>query len=214
MTDAAGSESWARQVDTSNSRSIHKDQRTANSVTKSATYFLDLAGNTTQVVYPTSTGRTVKYNYNAANRPITASDVSNGITYATDFQTLPSGSTCLSGAVCYTPQGTFYALSIGQSSAFTGLNVKHTYNSRLQPSEFSASSSASNAIDISYNYVDPVTTKNGGAYEIKYLPDTLKIIQRGTKPGHFEIVPREPGLLTPARFIEFLRKIITEGPKE
>lgn len=79
---------------------------------------------------------------------------------AADFQTVPTG--CLSGEVCYTPQGTFYALSIGQSSSFTGLNLTHTYNNRLQPNEFKASSTGGNAIDITYGFVDPVTSHNAG----------------------------------------------------
>src|SRR5262249_4900615 len=67
------------------------------------------------------------------------------------------------------------ALSIGQSSTFTGLNLKHTYNSRLQPNEFSASSSAGNAIDISYNFVDPVTNHNAGhVYGITNNLDTTR----------------------------------------
>jgi RHS repeat-associated protein len=169
MTDAVGSEAWAYQIDPANLRSIHVDQRTNNTkfglggpvkVTKTSTYYLNLAGNITQAVYPT--GRVVNYTFDAADRPSTATDGSNGITYATGFQAPPSGTNCLSTAVCYTPQGTFYALSIGQSSTFTGLNLKHTYNSRLQPNEFSALSSAGNAIDISYNFVDPVTTHNAG----------------------------------------------------
>src|SRR5207249_4232327 len=158
MSDAAGSEAWAYQVDSANSRSIHKEQRTTNNVTKSSTYYLDLAANVTQVVYPTS--RVVTYTYNSANRPITAADGSNGITYATDFQSVPTG--CLANAVCYTPQGTFYALSMGQSTGFTGLNLTHSYNNRLQPNEFKASSTGGNAIDITYGFVDPVTLKNAG----------------------------------------------------
>src|SRR5439155_16533869 len=129
----------------------------------------DLAGNPTSVTYPS--GRTVNYTFDSASRPKTAADGSNGITYATDFQTPPSG--CLSGAVCYTPQGTFYALSIGQSSAFTGLNLTHSYNNRLQPNEFKASSSGGNAIDITYSFVDPSTSKNAGhVYSITNNLDT------------------------------------------
>jgi RHS repeat-associated protein len=158
MTDAAGSELWAFQVDNSNLRSVHKHQRTTSNITKTTTFVLDLAGNTTQATYPT--GRVVNFTFDAANRPKTAADGSNGITYATDFQTAPTG--CLAGAVCYTPQGTFYALSIGQSSSFTGLNLTHTYNSRLQPNEFKASSTGGNAIDITYGFVDPVSSKNAG----------------------------------------------------
>ncbi len=158
MTDAAGSEVWAYQVDSTNKRSAHVEQRTTNSITKTSTYYLDLAGNVYQAVYPT--GRVVNYTYDNANRPKSATDGSNGITYATDFQTAPTG--CLSGAVCYTPQGTFYALSIGQASGFTGLNLTHTYNNRLQPLEFKASSSGGNAIDITYSFADPANTYNAG----------------------------------------------------
>jgi len=158
VTDAAGSESWAYQVDSTNQRSVHVNQRTTSSVQKNSTYYLDLAGNLTQIVYPT--GRVLNYSYSAANRPITATDGSNGITYATDFQSPPMG--CLSAAVCYTPQGTFYALSIGQATGFTGLNLTHTYNSRLQPNEFKASSTGGNAIDITYSFIDSVTGHNAG----------------------------------------------------
>jgi len=89
IADGAGSEAWAYQVDATNLRSIHREQRTTNSspnnISKTATYYLDLAGNVTQLVYPT--GRTVNYTYDAANRPSTAADASNGITYATDWKT-------------------------------------------------------------------------------------------------------------------------------
>jgi RHS repeat-associated protein len=170
-TDAAGSEAWAYQVDAANHRNVHINQRATNSVMKTSTYYLDLAGNVTQAVYPT--GRVVNYTYDSADRPSTAADGSNGITYTTDFQTAPSG--CLTGKVCYTPQGTFYALSIGQSSSFTGLNLTHSYNSRLQPLEFKASSTGGNAIDITYGFVDPATLKNAGhVYSITNNLDTTR----------------------------------------
>jgi len=152
MIDAAGSEAWAYQTDATNHRSAHANQRTTisspSNITKNSTYYFDIAGNVTQAVYPT--GRVVNYTFNAANHPITAADSSNGITYASDPQTAPTG--CLAGAVCYTPQGTFFALSIGQTSSFTGLNLTHSYNTRLQPLEFKASSTGGNAMDISYNF--------------------------------------------------------------
>ncbi|PYT27611.1 MAG: hypothetical protein DMG58_19985, partial [Acidobacteria bacterium] len=76
-TDAAGSESWAYQVDAINQRSIHANQRTTNGIMKPSTYYFDLAGNLTQIVYPTN--RVVNYTYDPANRPKTATDGSNGI---------------------------------------------------------------------------------------------------------------------------------------
>jgi YD repeat-containing protein len=162
MTDGAGSESWAYEVDQTNLRSIHQEKRTTNSspnnITKTTTYYFNLAGNVTQLVYPT--GRTVNYTYDSADRSSTAADSANGITYASDWKTPGTG--CLANAVCYTPQGTVYNVSIGQTSSFTGLNLSETFNSRLQPNEIKASSSAGNDMDITYNFVDPVSLKNAG----------------------------------------------------
>ena len=169
MTDAAGGEAWAYHVDNSNGdstrRNIHIAQRTtasgSNNVTKTSTYYFDLAGNLNHIVYPS--GRPLDYTYDNANRPSTARDASNGLAYVSGFQTPPGGSGCPSNGVCYTPQGTWYGLSIGQNSPFTGLNIVHTYNSRLQPLQFQASSSGGNAMDISYSYSDPANNnKNAG----------------------------------------------------
>ena len=164
MTDAAGSETWSNQVDATNQRSVHVNQRTNSStptsVTKTSTYYFNLAGGVTQTVYPT--GRVINYSYDSAGRPSSATDGSSGITYATDFQTPPANTNCVARMVCYTPQGSFYALSIGQSTSFTGFNINHTFNTRLQPIEFKASSTGGNAIDITYSFVDPTSSKDAG----------------------------------------------------
>jgi len=152
-------------------RVLLNEQYTPSMSYRPVSYTYDLAGNPTSITYPS--GRVVNYTYDSADRPKTAIDGSNGITYATDFQSPPTG--CLSGAVCYTPQGTFYALSIGQTSSFTGLNLTHSYNSRLQPNEFKASSTGGLAIDITYGFVDPVTTHNAGhVYSITNNLDTTR----------------------------------------
>jgi RHS repeat-associated protein len=162
MTDGAGSESWAYEVDKTNLRSIHQEKRTTNSspsnVTKTTTYYLNLAGNVTQLVYPT--GRTVNYTYDSADRPSTAADSSNGITYATDWKTPGTG--CLANAACYTPQGSVYNMSIGQSTSFTGFNLSETFNNRLQPLEIKASSTAGTAMDLTYSFNQGSTGPNAG----------------------------------------------------
>jgi RHS repeat-associated protein len=157
-TDGAGSELWAYQIDSANQRSVHVNQRTTNGITKTSTYYLDLAGNLTSITYPT--GRVVNYTYDAADRPATAADSTNGITYATAQSSPPTG--CLTTEVCYTPQGTDYSAAIGKTGSFSGVNFSETYNSRLQPLEIKASSTAGNAIDITYSFVDPSTLKNSG----------------------------------------------------
>jgi RHS repeat-associated protein len=165
MTDAAGSESWAYQVDSAHSQSIHQEQRTTNSVTKPSIYYLDQAANLKQMVYPT--GRTVNYTYDAANRSATAADASSGNTYVTAPISPLSG--CISGGVCYTPQGSVYSMSIGQVSGFTGLNVSETFNSRLQPNEIKASSTAGSALDITYTFTDPSSHNAGHVWAINNL---------------------------------------------
>lgn len=165
MTDGGGSEIWAYQVDKLNSRSVHADQRTTKAspvnITMTVTSYFDLAGNVTQLRYPAASGRVVNYTYDAADRPSAAIDNSNGFKYATGWQTgSPTG--CAATAVCYSPQGSIYGMSFGPTSTFTGFNITNTYNSRLMPLEFKASSPAGNAIDITYNYVDPVKGGNAG----------------------------------------------------
>ena len=161
-TDSAGSESWAYQTDSANSRSVHVNQRTTNSspsnITKTAYYYLDLAGNPTAIVYPT--GRVVAYTYDGADRASSASDYVNGNLYVSAQASPPAG--CSSAGVCYTPQGTEYSAAIGKTSTFNGINLSETYNNRLQPLEVTASSSAGNAFDITYSFVDPSTSKNAG----------------------------------------------------
>lgn len=57
-------------------------------------------------------------------------------------------------------------------------------------------------------HLDPNKVRRfGGAYKIIDLPDTLKIIQRGRDPQHYEIIPRTANLLTFEQFNEELRKI-------
>ncbi|MEA5516990.1 DUF4157 domain-containing protein [Nodularia sp. UHCC 0506] len=52
--------------------------------------------------------------------------------------------------------------------------------------------------------------KFGGTYEVKSIPDTLKIIQRGKNPNHFEIVPAENGKLDFEEFKNELGKVVLE----
>jgi RHS repeat-associated protein len=159
MTDGAGSEHWAYEVDKTNNRNIHRDQRTNSSIIKTTTYYLDFQGNVTQIVYPT--GRTVNYAYDSANRPSSASDASNGITYVAGWKTPPAGTNCTAGSVCYIPQGSVYGMSVGQSSSYTGLDLLETFNNRLQPNKMEAGN-GSTAFNVTYNFLDPVSGKNSG----------------------------------------------------
>ncbi|MGL5192088.1 MAG: hypothetical protein ACRC8Y_00600 [Chroococcales cyanobacterium] len=53
----------------------------------------------------------------------------------------------------------------------------------------------------------PSIRRFGGAYKILFLPETLKLVQRGRDRGHYEIVPREGNLLTYEQYQDELNKI-------
>lgn len=56
--------------------------------------------------------------------------------------------------------------------------------------------------------INPDTvSKFGGAYKIESIPDGLKVIQRGSRAEHFEIVPTKP--VTVEQFQELLNQIKT-----
>jgi hypothetical protein len=52
--------------------------------------------------------------------------------------------------------------------------------------------------------------KYGGAYRVAQLPPELRIIQRGLRPFHYEIVPVQP--MTLAEYIEALNKVVLVPP--
>ncbi len=51
----------------------------------------------------------------------------------------------------------------------------------------------------------PPMEKFGGAYRIECIPPELRIVQRGSKRGHFEIMPRSE--MTLARYKELVALI-------
>jgi RHS repeat-associated protein len=158
MTDAAGSEAWAYEVAKTQYPdwpNIEVDQRTTGGVTKTGTYYSDLAGNIIIFDYPTD--RSITNAISAANR---IEEVYNGPAYA--ISQYPASPGCPINVVCYTPQGTIYSMALYENSTFSGLNILETYNSRLQPQEIKVSSTGGNAMDLIYNYTDPVNGGNAG----------------------------------------------------
>jgi RHS repeat-associated protein len=159
MTDAAGSESWsyqeANQAQFPDWPHTVVDKRTTGGITKTGTYYSDMAGNIKIFNYPT--GRTIYTYMSSANRIV---EVYNGPAYAA--AQYPASSGCVINWICYTPQGTIYSMSLYHSTGFNGLNILETYNSRLQPQEIKVSSTGGNAMDLTYNFVDPINGGNAG----------------------------------------------------
>jgi RHS repeat-associated protein len=153
MCDAAGWEAWSYD-----SRGhVATERRNTNGVTKSTSYAYNFQGGVISITYPS--GRTVSYTYNAAGQTTSASDVSNGITYASNAHYAAPGH-----------------LSSLQES---GSNLIYTmyYNNRLQPCRISVKSSGTaptscsdatnigNILDFTYSFTTS-SANNGNVASI------------------------------------------------
>jgi hypothetical protein len=85
MVDAAGSESWSYD----RLGREWGDKRITNGVTEQTTYAYNLDGSLATLTYPS--GSAVAYLPNAAGQPITATDTTNNISYATNGSYTPNG---------------------------------------------------------------------------------------------------------------------------
>jgi RHS repeat-associated protein len=148
MCDAPGWEAWSYD----SRGDVVAERRNTNGVTKSTSYTYNLKGGVTSITYPS--GRTISYTYNAAGQTTSASDVANGITYASNAHYAAPGH-----------------LSSLQES---GSNLIYTmyYNNRLQPCRISVKSSGTapasctdttnigNILDLTYSFTN--STENNG----------------------------------------------------
>jgi RHS repeat-associated protein len=157
MTDAAGSEAWSFD----NMGRPLTDQRTTfngtSNVTKSTLYTYNLDGSVLTLTYPS--GRTITYAPGGAGRPLSAVDTANSINYSI-------------GAT-YAPQGGLASLLLGQSAGFAGVNLSHTYNSRLQPARMRAWSTGGNALDMTYGF-NLGASDNGNVVSVTNNLDTTR----------------------------------------
>lgn len=142
MCDAAGSEAWSYNI-VSGVGWQTTDQRTTNSLTKTAVYQSNLLGLPTSIQYPS--GRIITYSYNLGARPISATDGTTSVNYANTVHYWAGGAPCW--------------------AAFGGaITTAATFNSRLQPLAMQATSGVvpfttcaglgqtGNLIDFTYNF--------------------------------------------------------------
>ena len=54
---------------------------------------------------------------------------------------------------------------------------------------------------------DPAKVERfGGAYQVEFIPEGLKVQQRGRDPGHYELMPAES--MTLERYVELLKQVV------
>ncbi|MFZ1971656.1 MAG: RHS repeat-associated core domain-containing protein [Candidatus Acidiferrales bacterium] len=164
MTDADGSESWA--YDTMGRE--WGEKRTTNSVTKTTGYTYNLAGGLATLTYPS--GRIITYVADSVDRPSSAQDVANNISYI--------DGTCANGVsslgVCYAPQAAITSANIGPTGGSTWLDLTMSYNTRLQPNEIQYSNQAGNLMSLQYNFVDANSHNNGNVIGITNSVDATR----------------------------------------
>jgi RHS repeat-associated protein len=123
---------------------VISEQRTIAGKTNSMSYTYNGDGTVSSVTYPSS--RTITYGETSAQRITSAKDLTNNIQYAV--------------TASYAPVGALNTVIYGPATGFTGISTNASYNSRLEPTAISASSSAGTAQSLSFNYSLP--TGNDG----------------------------------------------------
>jgi RHS repeat-associated protein len=115
-------------------------------------------GSPATLTYPS--GRIVTYAPNAASQPVSAMDGANGINYVT--------------SASYAPQGGLSSLTLGYTASFAGIQINDTYNTRLQPNELKAWSTAGVAFDLTYGFIDGNGKNNGNVVQVTNNKDTTR----------------------------------------
>ena len=156
MTDGPGSESWCHDK----MGRILAEQRTTNGITMTTTYTYNLDGSLATLTYPS--GRVVTYTTDSAGRPSQAQDNADNINYVTG--TCANGVN--NGGTCYAPQGSVASLVLGKAGSFGGITLANSYNTRVQPNEMKASTSAATAMDLVYSFIGPNGHSNGNVIAI------------------------------------------------
>lgn len=149
------------------------EQRTNGTITKNIGYTYNLAGSLATLAYPS--GRTLTYKYEAAGRPSTARDLTNGINYVTGMTT---GTTCNGedgNGACYAPNGALATMVNGYTSSFPGITTTNSYNKRLQPAILSASAPSQTVFSLTFNF-HLGTGDNGNVWGITNGRDSFRAL--------------------------------------
>jgi YD repeat-containing protein len=132
MSDGSGKTAWSYDK----MGRIVAEERTIGSVTNTLKYGYNLDGSRASITYPS--GRIISYTYGNDARPVSGVDSANSINYTT--------------TATYAPQGVVQGAVLGESGSFGGITYDAAYNNRLMLSTLTATSSAANALNLSFSY--------------------------------------------------------------
>jgi RHS repeat-associated protein len=155
MTDGSGLTAWSFD---SMGRTVTRKQTIA-SVTKSIGYTYNLDGSAATMTYPS--GRVYTYGYNNAAETTSIADTTNSINFFTSGQYAPSG--LLTGGIH------------GATTGWNAITLANTYNSRLQPTQFLATSPLpSTLLKLIYSYDQGAGKNNGDVVQITNGRDSTR----------------------------------------
>ncbi|HEU5413491.1 MAG TPA: RHS repeat-associated core domain-containing protein [Candidatus Angelobacter sp.] len=158
MSDGSGSTAWSYDV----MGRVLVRQQTISGVTKSIGYTYNFDGSIASMIYPS--GRVYNYGYNNAGEITSLVDSVHGINFFTGGQYAPPG--LLAGGVH------------GAVTGWNAITLANTYNNRLQPTRFLATSPVpSTLLDLNYSYDQGSGKNNGSVVQIANGRDSTRSVQ-------------------------------------
>jgi YD repeat-containing protein len=155
MTDGSGSTAWS--FDSMGRTKMR--QQTIASVTKSIGYTYNLDGSVATMTYPS--GRVYSYAYNNAAQTTSIVDTAHSLNFFTSGQYAPPG--LLTGGIH------------GAVTGWNAITLANTYNNRLQPTQFQATSPLpSTLLNLSYSYNQGAGKNNGDVAQITNGRDSTR----------------------------------------
>ena len=155
MTDTSGSTAWSYDV----TGRVLTRQQSIGTVTKSIAYTYNLDGSVATMTYPS--GRVYTYSYNNAGQPTSLVDTAHAINFFSSTQ--------------YAPPGLLTSAIHGAVTGWNAVTLTNTYNNRLQPTQFLATSPVPlTLLNLSYSYDQGSGKNNGSVVQITNGRDSTR----------------------------------------
>lgn len=155
MTDGSGLTAWSFD----SMGRIATRQQTIGSVTKSIGYAYNLDGSVATMTYPS--GRVYTYSYNNAAQITSLADTVHNINFFTNGQYAPPG--LLTGGIH------------GAVTGWNAITLANTYNNRLEPTQFQATSPVPlTLLNLIYSYDQGAGKNNGDVVQVTNVRDSTR----------------------------------------
>ena len=157
MTDGSGQTAWSYDA---KGRVLIRQQK-IGTITKSITYTYNLNGSVNTVTYPS--GRVYTYAYNNSLRPVSVVDTAHNLNLASSAH--------------YAAPGMLTSAINGAVPGWNAITVANSFNNRLQPTQFLATSPVpSTLLNITFGYDQGSGRNNGDVVQIANGRDSTRSV--------------------------------------